>query len=310
MFFDREKLKENPRRKFCFRFTSGAVLGLMVIFSCPEDVWSANDGLEKGDLPSISSSLSLEKTSWADIDGTNTSFRYTEYSAGLAWRRFLLLDVDYRDYEWQEGADFTGTPGTDPWETLTRIAPGLQYYRKFDERWAIWPKLSAIAGFEDGISSKSWTYNPQVVGLYTTEQKISFYGGLGVLYHSVDSVVYPVLGVAWNTKKKRGLSGAVGVPEAMVRYGFNERVALKIDFQFDTRFYQIDGVSTERYIKIEDILTGFKVEYELGKGLVLSLGGRFYFGQELTVYGHDENELRSNDLDGSWSGLLGVGYRF
>jgi len=126
--------------------------------------------------------------------------------------------------------DVTRFRRVDPWKTLTRIAPGLQYYHEFNDKWGVWPQFAAISGFENEDSLRSWTYNPQCVGFYMHNQQMIIYGGIGMLYHSVDSEIYPMLGVAWNMDSKTGLSSALGFPETMMRYGFDKRLALIMDF--------------------------------------------------------------------------------
>jgi len=120
----------------------------------------ASDRVEKGEedkRSTISVSLSLEQTEDANIDSTKASIGYMELSTNMEWQ-FLLLDIDQREHKWENNDSFDGDAGGNPWETLTRIAPGIQYSHKFGEKWGLWPKLVVISGFEDEISSKSWTY--------------------------------------------------------------------------------------------------------------------------------------------------------
>ncbi|MEC4684467.1 MAG: hypothetical protein VST71_01875 [Nitrospirota bacterium] len=296
------------------RFVFGVIISLAVLVTWPV-VAPASEG-EKGDngdeIPVISASLSVEQINQSDINGSGASIGYTEISAGLKWQ-FLLLDIDHRKYDWEKSEYFGSDQGKDPWEILTRIAPGLQYYYKPNEKWGVWPKFVAIAGFEDDISAKSWTYNPQIVGFYMPTQQLTLYGGVGMLYHPVDSIVYPALGVAWNMKSEEGLSGAVGFPETMLRYGFNKRVALKTEFQWDIRFYRLaedNNLAPGGFVEIEDTTCTIQLEHKPFKGLTLSLGIRRYFGRELTVFDHTENELTTNDVSDSWAYLLGIDYQF
>lgn len=267
--------------------------------------------LDEGKRP-VSTSLFLEQTDRAGIDGYDASMGYTEFSAGLEWQ-FLLFDIDHREYDWREGASLGIGSGLDPWETLTRIAPGFQYYREFSQNWGVWSKFVTIAGFEDEMSSRSWTYNPQVLGFHMLTQRITLYGGLGMLYHPVDYQVYPVVGIAWNMESQDGLTGALGFPETMVRYGYNERIGLKIDFEWDIRTYSLsenNNFVPEGYVNIEDLIIGLQLEYKPIKGLTLSCGFRQYFGRKLTVFDQDENELTSYDVSQSWANLLGIEYEF
>ena len=296
------------------RFAVSVIIGLAVLAILPVVVPAVEGekGENRGKTPVISANLSFEQVKRAEINSSGASIGYTELSAGLKWQ-FLLFDIDHREYEWEKSEYFGSDEGKDPWETLTRISPGLQYYYKLNGKWGIWPKVVAIAGFEDDISAKSWTYNPQVVGFYMPTQQITLYGGVGMLYHPVNSIVYPALGVAWNMKYREGLSGAAGFPETMLRYGFNERTALKMDFQWDIRFYSLAGdnnLAPEGFIEIEDITYSLQLEQKLFKELTLSLGVRRYAGRKLTVFDHAENELTSNDVKATWAYLLGIDCQF
>jgi len=122
-----------------------------------------------------------------------------------------------------------------------------------------------------------------------------------------------VLGIAWNIESQDGLSGALGFPETMVRYGFNERISLKLDFHWDILFYNLaedNNVASEGYVKIEDLIPGLQIEYKPVRGLTLSFGIRRFLGRTLTVFDHDENELTSNDVNDSSTYMLGIAYEF
>jgi hypothetical protein len=286
-----------------------AVLAYSPVKSLAAD---GEEGSSDGNRPTVSTSLSLEKIERSDIDGSDASTLCTELSAGLEWQ-FLLFDIDHRKYDWRESASLGIGSGLDPWKTLTRIAPGLQYYREFSKKWGVWAKLVAFAGFEDEISSRSWTYNPQVLGFYMPTRLMTLYGGLGMLYHPVDLQAYPVFGIAWNMGSKDGLAGALGFPETMVRYGLNERVGLKIDFEWDIRTYSLaenNNLVPEGYVNIEDLMIGLQLEYKPIKGLMLSCGLRQYFSRKLTVFDQEEDELSSYDVSESLAYLLGIEYEF
>jgi hypothetical protein len=275
----------------------------------------AADGKEvknKEKRPLISTNLSLEQTERSDMDDSDASMGFKEFSAEVEWQ-FLLFTMDHREYDWHEGAGLGTDPGHDPWENLTRISPGLQYYRELSQKWGVWAKLVTIGGFEDEISSGSWTFNPQVLAFHMLTEHITLYGGLGLLYHPVDSQFYPVMGVAWSKDSKDGFSGALGFPETMLRYGLNERIGLKTDFEWDIRTYSLaekNDLAPDGFVYIEDLILGLYLEYLPVKDLTLRLGIRRYFGREMTIYDQDENKMTSPDVDPSWSYLFGINYDF
>jgi hypothetical protein len=290
------------------------VTGLLVLMFWPVAGFGADDAGNVRDekrVPPFSFDFSVERTARADIDGTGASVAVTEYSAGLSWQ-FLLIDVDHRENNWRAGSDLGSAPGRDPWGSLTRIAPGLQYYGEFSGQWAIWAKLVAIAGFEDTISSRSWTYNPQLVGFYMPRERLKLYGGIGALYHPVDPVVYPVLGVAWNMDSRSGLSGAIGFPETMLRYHFNEQLAMKVDFQWDIRVYRLaedNTLAPDGYVRTEDLNPGLHLEYSLTESMMLTTGVRRLMDRGLTIFDRIENERADHDVQDGWSFLVGVAFQ-
>lgn len=272
----------------------------------------ADDGQadnKSADRPKVRITSSLQQVDQADIDDTASSIGYSKVTAGIEWQ-FLVLDLDYRTYDWNSTA-ILGV--VEPWEDLTRLAPGVQYYRELDDNWALWLKGVVIAGFEDGLSTDALTYNPQGLGLYSLTRQLSLYCGLGMLYHPVDTSIYPIVGVSWNRDAKQGVSGSLGFPEAKLRYGFNDKTALKVDLQWDSRIYSLaeeNQLAPEGYVQEKDISSGLYLEYSPVTQLLLNVGIRRYYGRELTIFSHGEDEILAKDVDGAWSYLLGAEYNF
>jgi len=139
-----------------------------------------------------------------------------------------------------------------------------------------------------------------------------------MFHHSTDSVVYPVFGIGQrNTGKgngnRRGFSYAIGVPNTMVRYAFNEKVALKLDLEIETRFYQLADDShflPEGFIKCKEIVPGLQVEYAPVKELIMRMGMRHVFESEITYFDKDENELATDEIDGARSYLVSLDFIF
>lgn len=275
--------------------------------------WASDDTeLERASARTVKTHLAVERMGYADIDGSDASFARTRYSAELRWKVFLL-EVEHDQYDWRNGAQYAGSQEAEPWDALTTIAPGLQYYHVMESGWSLWAKFEAIAGFEKTVRSSSWTYNPQLIGFYPFNERFTLYGGFGMLYHPTDTIVYPVIGVNWNNDEPTGFSGAIGIPEAMVRYRFNKQVSMRLDFKFDLRFFSLEqdnALASHGSIKNDDKILGLHLEYEPVDQLLLSLGLRQFFGRSLTVYDHQENELRSDDVDPAWSIIGGVSYWF
>jgi hypothetical protein len=221
-----------------------------------------------------------------------------------------VLDIDYRSYAWGD-SDFLAS--NEPFSGLSHIAPGLQYYQEFSNRWSIWAKGLALIGFEDSPSTEAITYNPQLITLYTLTPSLSFLCGAGVLYHPVDTTFYPVVGLSWNMEEKKGLFGVLGFPETILRYRLTEQLTLQLDILWENRIYQLgdqNTVAAEGYMKIEDILPGLHLEYQPVDDLLLSIGVRHYFERRLTFFEQEETEMGEYEVNDSWASMFRAEYTF
>lgn len=306
----------NSQRITCLRWLPAILLVCNLATALwPTTAFGADEieGLEGGNTNlGVSVDFSVEVVSRAALTDTDTSLAFTEYSAGLSWQ-FLLLDFDHRRSHWRPGTDLGAAPGREAWDSLTRISPGVQYYGEFGEYWGLWVKGVAITGFERNISSQSWTYNPQVIGLYMPREGLTFYAGVGSLYHPVDTTLYPALGVAWNMNTGKGLSGALGFPETMLRYHFSERLAVKADFQWDIRIYRLSAenpTAPSGYIRAEDLKPGIHLEYLPTASLQVIAGVRRFFGRNMTVFSREELELANYKIDDAQSFRFEMKYKF
>lgn len=276
-------------------------------------------GAEQGDgeareTPSVPMSVmvSVERTGHAAIQGTPASGSSTEFAATLKWY-FLILDTDHRTCDWGDPA-FTPEPGRPsldgtPWGSLTRIAPGIQYYRDLGNRWAVWGKFSGIAGFEEAPSLRSVTWNPQLVFLRTLADGTILYCGAATLCHRADNTPFPIVGVAWNTDAPAGLSAVVAFPEAYARYRFCERFALRADYEWDTRVFELTADNptvTDGFLRIRDHFPALSVEFTPARRATITAGVRWLCGRDLTIYDRDARELDTHDVEAAWAFSLSL----
>jgi len=290
---------------------TGLVASLLVLLPALCFGAEQSDGeAREAPSPLMSLTANVERTGSAGLVGTNAVASSTEFAATLKWY-FLVLDADHRDYTWRRSW-WTPEPGgplsQTPWGSLTRIAPGIQYYRDFGNRWAVWGKFAGIAGFEDDPSWRSVTWNPQFVLIRTLTDGTMLYGGAGSLYHRASRTFFPIVGVAWNTDALAGLSAVVAFPEAYARYRFNERIALRADYEWDTRVFELAAASSAApgYLRIRDHFPALNVEYTLAPKATVTAGVRWLGGRDVTVYDRDARELITRDVEAAWAFSLSL----
>jgi hypothetical protein len=257
--------------------------------------------------PRPSLDLSAEYVGRAAVDRGDDSFAVTHSAARLEWL-VALFEYHHLRYDWR-----VRDGETEPWGSLERLKPGLQYLYRYDEQWGVWPKVVAISGYEDSPSSRSWTWNPQLIGFYQARPHATVYFGAGSLYHPVDPVYYPVLGLALNPRNERGLSGAIGFPETVARYRFAEHIAVKMDFGWKIRSYRLDDDNPRApagYLRTEDRVPGLHVEYTTTRGVTFSPGVRWHLGRSVTLYDERERKIESSNVRSAWSAVFQVKYVF
>ncbi len=252
--------------------------------------------------------LSSEYVGRATVKNLDASAALTAHRVEWEWL-FLLFAYDHFRYDWRTRAETDAAP----WGSLHRVAPGLQYLQALQDSWGVWIKAIGIAGFEDSVAARSWTAHPQVLFFNHVTDGPTLYAGAGTLYHSVDSVFYPIMGVAWTSPTGLGFSGALGFPETLIRYRFNERYAVKADFEWDIHLYRLADDNARApggFLRTEDRIPGLYFEYRPTRGLTLSPGVRWHLGRSVTLYDRDEDKIRSSRVDGAWSAIMNVEYRF
>lgn len=118
----------------------------------------SEDDAREAPSPPMSVLVSVERTGDAGITGTNSATSSTEFAITAKWL-VLVFDADYRDMGWSRRSLVApaGLSGSTEWGSLTRLAPGIQYYQDIGRQWAVWGKFSAIAGFEETPSLRSVT---------------------------------------------------------------------------------------------------------------------------------------------------------
>ncbi len=281
---------------------------------CGPQTEAAGKGDNKGGPPPFEFGAAVARVPSSDIGGSGASMAYTEYATSLEMA-FFLFGASHRVFDWEDGSDFAGASGKDPWGSLTTLSPGLQYFHKFGD-WGVWAMFMASTGFEDSITNDSWTYQPQLLGLYMPTDDWAIYFGGGYIYHPVEPLAYPVIGLAFRHEEKTGLCGAIGFPETMLRYWLTERWSVKLDFGWAINTYRLaddNPIAAKGYLRIDEKIPGLHLEYRPMEGLLVSPGVRWHLDRTLTVYDSDRDEVSGLDdvnVDAAWSAVLQVGYEF
>ncbi len=281
----------------------GAWLGMGLATVMPAPAESSDET-----HPAPSLMISTEYTGRAALRRADDSFAFTAYTFDFEWL-VALFEYDHRRYDWRT----RGAADDAPWRTLNVLAPGVQYYRTIGEHGGVWAKVRARASYESTLGSRSWTWNPQVLGFRSAWGRWTLYGGAGALYHPVDPVYYPVLGLATTPEDGHGFAGAVGFPETMARYRFNERYAVKADFHWSIRIHELDRDNARApagFVRMVDRTPGLYLEYSPTRALTISPGVRRRMGRSITLYDDDQDKLESSRVRGAWTAIVNVEYTF
>lgn len=239
------------------------------------------------------------------------SLGYRQYSAGVSWR-MLAVDLQHRRYDWQYEPHVWPQVGQGPWHTLTRFRIRARREQALTGRWDARLDYAAMAGFERA-SSATWSQDVRLSAVRVSSGRVSLCGGAGLLYHPTDRVWYPAVALAWAPRENRRLSGVAGFPEAWLRWVVGKGAALRLELNWDVRFYGLadrNALAPSGTVRLEEWMPTFRFEYEAAGGLTLTAGVRQHLRRRLTLYDHTESELAYAHIGEAWAYLMSADYTF
>lgn len=194
---------------------------------------------------------------------------------------------------------------------LDHLNIGLQYLAQVSDNYAIWPLLQVISGYDDNMTGKSLTYNPQLVAIRELSENIAIVAGAGALLHTTENQYYPVFGLVLQPSANSPWSGNLTVPEGLIVYEINQQVSVETGLRWQTRYYTTNqDERAAAYMKTQDVLVSFGALTRLSSQLHLSSRVTYAFEREQRFYDSSAHLASLRKPSSGFGFRLALSYRF
>jgi hypothetical protein len=236
---------------------------------------------------------------YPDVQINNGSFNLSQI-VGLGEERLIVVNLA-SNRTWIN-TDHTGVQQAPLPDKLQSLGLSANYSTKLNDRWALSSFLSATSSVANqGLLSKGWGVDVQVMGLYTWSPNLTFAIGLAYDSASEDWQCVPMLGLEWRPKPKWTFT--IGFPMTAVSY--DVAANLKLSFAFSgaggTYFVKDDprpGVAPSSLanskLEYAEARLGFQAEWKLSPAFGVS-GGIGYVVYREFKYIDRNYRLKLND---------------
>lgn len=236
-------------------------------------------------------------------------FRFAEAPASAEYTLFPLV-LDQPDRGWrQDGAAASLALE----ETMESLGRGRRNSGSLRENSAGWMGLRTFRGAEDRLSRRSWRDKFRAIRISRVAGQRFYFGTGGELFRPTGPGPYPLIDYAWRGEREPWSSASSSFPKAIVRYGINEVVALKLDFERDVRLYQLsDDPFRVRngFVRTDDFTPGLHLEYSAPGGWTLASGVRWYADPSFAVFDNNDEKPFLSDVRSGWSALVRISFDF
>lgn len=198
-------------------------------------------------------------------------------------------------------------------ENLTAVSLNLQAMWRISNRWAFIADVEpGFYGDDEVDFSDAFNAPLTLLGRWQKSDDLSVMFGLRVNAFS-DSVVLPVLGVAWEINPEWEL--VLGVPRTELRYQWSEQLSLYGGVALEGSSYAVDDPSVtapggaplrDTYVSESEIRGLIGMEYRFDSGVKLSVEGGYAFEREFDY--HDEDVKL--EVDPGAFGAVSVSFSF
>ncbi len=261
--------------------------------------------------------LSLEAYGYhlQDMEFENGKAAYDLTRSGLkaTYSHFRFV-YDRMDYQWddKEIAKLPFGNGVDkPWKALQKLEVGANFEGSWNPQWSYSFDGAVFSAFENDFGG--YGGRMQAWAGYGLGKSLRLRFGARAYVYEFLVTALPVVSLDYGWDKKQGLSASIGLPDAHIRYGFNQYVALRLFGEYEQDMYRLaddSTVSQEGYLMREGVMAGLMVDLTPVKGLCVSAGVIRPLSYTLTTYDKEGDNHKDYDQESGWGALVKVNYAF
>jgi len=216
------------------------------------------------------------------------------------------------DFEWSDAEDLDFYRGKIPIDSMQSMRLYANYPVRINEKWFMLNMVNISATYEDqyddafgaGISS---------FFSYKLDDNHAIQLGAFANYHSIKTLLLPVIGYSYRVRERDGLQMVLGFPRAYIGYHLTPDLLLNagmIYSQAVIRLADDSGIEPQGYIEAKDFQSNAGFRYELNNHFQLSADLLYAFKRDFNIYNHDAEEIDSYSIEPSLGATLKIRYLF
>ena len=216
------------------------------------------------------------------------------------------------DFEWSDAEDLDFYRGKIPIESMQSMRLYANYPLRINDKWFMLNMLNVNATYEDQ-SDDAFGAGISSFFSYKLDDKHSIQLGAFANYHSIKTLLLPVMGYSYRVRERDGLQMVLGFPRAYVGYHLNPNLLLNagmIYSQAVIRLADDSGIEEQGYIEAKDFQSNIGFRYEVNNNFQLSADLLYAFKRDFNTYNRDAKEIDSYSIDPSLGATLKIKYLF
>lgn len=224
--------------------------------------------------------------------------------AGISYSRW--------DFDWNNENDLPFYRGKTPIDSMQRIKLFANWPVPINDKWFMLNMINVNSTFENEMSD-SFGAGISSFFSYKLDEDHAIQLGAFANYHSIKTLVLPVLGYSYRARERDGLQMVLGFPRAYIGYHLNPEILLNAGMVYSQAVIRLaddSGIEPQGYNEAKDFQANIGFRYEMNKYFELSVDLLYAFKRDFTIYDHNANEVDDYSIEPSAGAILKLKYIF
>lgn len=217
------------------------------------------------------------------------------------------------DLDWHNVDQLPFGNGLDqPINHLHKLSFGGKLFKSLNENTRWINVVGATSAYETEMND-SYSVNLRSFLLYQYHADVSFLVGAMYNYHPVRSRLYPIAGLTYRAKAKKGLSAVIGFPRLFVAYGLTDRwkVSTGVSYrQFMAKLADDSIIEQQGYVELQSWKGDVMLSYQPDAHWRVDAFGHYSADYRFAFYNRQGSRQEQYQVEPSWGGGVKVRYQF
>lgn len=225
-----------------------------------------------------------------------------------------IVGISYSrwDFDWKNENDLPFYRGKTPIDTMQRIRLFANWPVPINDKWFMLNMINVNATYEKEYND-SFGAGISSFFSYKFDKEHAIQLGAFANYHSVKTLVLPVLGYSYRVREKDGLQMVLGFPRAYIGYHINPQLLFNAGMVYSQAVIRLaddSGIEPQGYSEAKDFQANIGFRYEINNHFELSADILYAFKRDFTIYDHNANEIDDYSIEPSAGAIIKLKYLF